>query len=161
MQGHSFGSRNNVATRHNPCKHGFCSHCSVVSECNIKRNLVFRRFFEPAAIIGRCFLSQIAHARDSSRKLDSPLAYSRFSASYNKSLLINCSTFKQKHYEKQRTLENGDSVRHIDSDGSTDCHEYDIVHGSRADNYLKASPRICGDSLLLKYQSLCLLFLLF
>ena len=25
-------------------------HCSVVSECNIKRNLVFRRFFEPAAI---------------------------------------------------------------------------------------------------------------
>jgi hypothetical protein len=42
-----------------------------------------------------------------------------------------------KHYEKQGTLENGDSVRHIDFDGSTNCHEHDIVHGSRADIYLK------------------------
>ena len=118
----------------------------VLNRCN----LVFRRFFEPAAIIGRCFLSQIAHARDSSRKLDSPLAYSRFSASYNKSLLIYCSTFKQKHYEKQGTLENGDSVRHIDSDGSTDCYEHHFVHGTWPDIYLKASPRICGDSLFFK-----------
>ncbi len=51
MLGHSFGSRNNVATRHNPCKHGFCSHCSVVSECNYLCITIFRRFFEPAAII--------------------------------------------------------------------------------------------------------------
>ena len=35
----------------------------------------------PQHYAGRRFLSQIAHARDSSSKLGSPLAYSRFSAS--------------------------------------------------------------------------------
>ena len=46
------------------------------------------------------------------------------------------SALKQKHHEKQGTLENGDSVRHINPDSSTDCHEHDIVHGSWTDIYL-------------------------
>ena len=52
--------------------------------------------------------------------------------------LIYCLTLKQKkHHEKQGTLENGDSVRHIDSDGSTDCYEHHFVYGTWTDIYLK------------------------
>ena len=36
----------------------------------------------------------------------------------------------EKKIEKQRLLEDGDSVRHLDTDGSFDCYEHNFVHGT-------------------------------
>ena len=37
-------------------------------------------------------------------------------------------------------LEDGDSVRHLNTDSSIDCHEHDLVYGLWAPEHLKRKP---------------------
>ena len=49
-------------------------------------------------------------------------------------------------------MEDGDSIRHLNYDCSTDCNEHHFVHGTWSYLYVRQSPRYQAGALLISHS---------